>query len=119
MCCLSLAGADPAAQQLLIAAERHAQVLAPNQGHVTYRWEASDRYWGRFSMEDFQEINGERLYTLRNATFTPLRIGELNSLVHRAVNTDHLEVRKQKTTRGAGAGNLLPGSSQRRASGGS
>jgi hypothetical protein len=57
-----MAGADPAVQQLLIATERQvnlfspdaspfqleidfvAQMQTPTQGHLTYRWEASDRW---------------------------------------------------------------------------
>jgi TonB family protein len=112
-----LAGEDPGAQQLLLAAQRQAnlfspdaspwqleidfvaQVRMPAQGHVTYRWEAADRWWRKVSIGDFQEIevkNGERLYTLRNAAFTPLRITELNRLVSVARNTNHLQVKKQK-----------------------
>jgi hypothetical protein len=71
---LSPAGADPAAQQLLVAAEQQAdlfnhdaspfqlevdfvaQVQVPTQGHVTYRWEAKDRWWRKVSMGAFQQI---------------------------------------------------------------
>jgi TonB family protein len=114
---ISLAGADPAAQQLLIAAEQQvdlfnhnagpfkleidfvAQVQVPTQGHVTYRWEASDRWWRKVSMGLFQQIdvrNGEKLYTSRNAPFMPVRVTQLLNLLHVAENPDRLEAKKQK-----------------------
>ena len=75
-----------------------AQVRVPTQGHVTYRWEAGDRWWRKGSVGDFQEIdikNRERLYTSRNAAFTPLRITELSRLVSVARNIHHLQIKKQ------------------------
>src|ERR1700687_6040162 len=114
---MSLAGVDPAAQQLLIAAEQQAnllnhdagplqleidcvaQVQVPTQGHLTYRWKASDRWWRKLSMGAFQQIdvrNGEKLYTSRNAPFTPVRVRQLLSLLHIAENPDRLEAKKQK-----------------------
>jgi len=114
---LSLAGAEPAAQQLLTAAERQtdlfshdagpfqlevdfvAQIQVPTQGHLTYRWEASDRWWLKVRMGDFQQIemkNGDRLYTSRNASFTPARTKEVQSLLYIWRNPDQLQVKKQK-----------------------
>jgi len=114
---LSLAGADPAAQQLLVAAEQQAdlfnhdaspfqlevdfvaQVQVPTQGHVTYRWEAKDRWWRKVSMGAFQQIdvkNGERLYTSRNTPFTPVRVRQLLSLLQVSENPDRLEAKKPK-----------------------
>jgi hypothetical protein len=92
---LSLAGTDPAAQQLLIAAEQQAdlfskdagpfqlevdfvaQVQVPTQGHLIYRWESSERWWRKVTMGLFEQIDvkdGDRLYTSRNAPFTPVRL---------------------------------------------
>jgi TonB family protein len=114
---LSLAETDPVAQQLLVAAEQQAdlfshdaspfqlevdfvaQVQVPTQGHLTYRWEASDRWWRKVSMGAFQQIdvkNGDRLYTIRNAPFTPVRTIELLTLLHITENPDRLQVKKQK-----------------------
>ena len=114
---LALAGADPAAQQLLIAAEQQAdlfshdaspfqlevdfvaQVTVPTQGHLTYRWEAKDRWWRKVSMGAFQQVdvkNGEKLYTSRNAPFTPVRVRQLLSLLQISESPDHLQARKQK-----------------------
>lgn len=114
---LSLAGVDPVAQQLLIAAEQQAdlfsrdaspfqlevdfvaQVQVPTQGHVTYRWEAKDRWWRKVSMGAFQQIdvtNGEKLYTSRNAPFTPVRVRQLLSLLQISENPDRLDAKKQK-----------------------
>ena len=112
-----LAGVDPAAQQLLNAAEQQAdlfnqdvgpfrleidfvaQVQVPTQGHVTFRWEASNRWWRKVTMGLFQQIdvrNGEKLYTSRNAPFTPVRVQQLLNLLQVAENPDHLEAKKQK-----------------------
>ena len=114
---LSQAGVDPAAQQLLIAAEQQvdlfnhdaspfqlevdfvAQVQVPTQGHLTYRWEASGRWWRKVTMGSFQQIevrNDERLYTSRNAPFTPVRVRELLKLLQISENPDRLEAKKQK-----------------------
>src|ERR1039458_4217709 len=113
----SQAGEDPVARQLLITAEQKAdlfshdasplqlevdfvaQVQVPTQGHLTYRWEASDRYWRKVSMGDFQQIdikNGDRLYTSRNAPFTPVRTLELLSVIHVGENPNRVQIRKQK-----------------------
>lgn len=114
---LSLAGANPAAQQLLIAAEQQvdlfshdaspfqlevdfvAQIQVPTQGHLTYRWEAGDRWWRKISMGDFHQIDikdGDRLYTSRNAPFTPAKTLDLLGLLHVAKNPDRLQIKKQK-----------------------
>jgi TonB family protein len=50
-------------------------------------------------MGAFQQIdvrNGEKLYTSRNAPFTPVRVRQLLSLLHIAENPDRLEAKKQK-----------------------
>ena len=99
---LSLAGTDPAVQPLLVAAEQQvdlfnhdaspfqlevdfiAQIQVPTQGHLTYRWEAKDRWWRKVSMGAFEQIdvkNGEKLYTSRNTPFTPVRVRQLLNVV--------------------------------------
>jgi TonB family protein len=113
----SLAATDPVAQQLLIAAEQQADIFqtdtspfqmevdfvvqfhVPTQGHLTYRWESKERWWRKISMGDFQQIeikDGEKLYTSRNLSFTPVRVGELLSLLESTGSSDRLQVRKQK-----------------------
>src|SRR5258708_7292638 len=94
--CQLLAGnTNPAAQQLLIAAmekaslfqdhasplqlevEFVAQIQVPAKGHLTLKWEASDRWWRKIVMGNFEEVdirNGDTLYTVRTASFTPVRI---------------------------------------------
>jgi TonB family protein len=50
-------------------------------------------------MGSFQQIdvrNGEKLYTSRNAPFTPVRVRQLLNLMHIAENPDLLEAKKQK-----------------------
>ncbi len=114
---LSQAGADPSAQELLIGAERQvdlfnrdaspfqleidfvAQVQVPTKGHLTYRWEARDRWWRKVSMGAFQQIdvkNGEKLYTSRNAPFTPVRVRQLLNSLQISENPDRLQAKKQK-----------------------
>ena len=61
-----------------------AQQTVPTQGHLSLRWAAKDRWWRKVSLSDFQQIeirNGEKLYTTRNLPFTPVRVGELISLL--------------------------------------
>lgn len=66
-----------------------AQQGVPTQGHLSLRWAAKDRWWRKVSLSDFQQIeirNGEKLYTIRNMSFTPFRVGELISLLQFAPN---------------------------------
>jgi TonB family protein len=108
---------NPAAQQLLVTAKQQAnlfhdqpspiqldvdflaQVNAPTQGHLMLKWEAKDRWWRRIVMGDFEQIeirNGDRQYTSRNLSFTPVRIGELISLLQFAEGAEGLLAKKQK-----------------------
>jgi len=97
-----LSATDPDAQQLLVTAKQQAslfhdqgsplqidvdfvvQMNVPTQGHLTLKWEAKDRWWRKIVMDHFEQIeirNGDSLYTSRNIAFTPVRIGELVSLL--------------------------------------
>lgn len=112
-----LGATDPAAQQLLVTAKQQAslfhdqaspfqidvdfvaQIRVPTQGHLRLKWEAKDRWWRKIVMDRFEQIeirNGDRLYTRRNIAFTPLRIGELISLLEFAEGSAGLLVKKQK-----------------------
>jgi TonB family protein len=112
-----LGSADPAAQQLLVAAKRQAslfhdqarpiqldvdfiaQMNVPGRGHLTEKWGAKDRWWRRIIMGDFEQIeirNGDRLYTSRSMGFTPVRVKELVSLVHFAEGYEALLAKKQR-----------------------
>ncbi len=114
---VSLAGEDPLARQLLAASEQQVdlfsrdaspfqlevefivQIQVRTQGHLTYRWEDDDRWWRKVKMGDFQQVdvkNGDRLYTSRNAPFTPVRTLELLSVIHVGQNRDRLQIRKLK-----------------------
>jgi|SRR5215469_525385 len=124
VCSLSrlLGAIDPAGQQLLITAKQRAslfqdqasplqldvdfvvQILVPTQGHLTLKWEANDRWWRKIVMGDFEQIevrNGERLYTSRNLDFTPVRIGELISLLQFAEGSTGLSVKKKRNRNNA------------------
>ena len=113
----SLVATDSPAQQLLVAAKQQAslvhdqagpfqldvdfvvQMNTPNQGHLTFKWEAADRWWRKIVMEQFEQIeirNGDKLYTSRNIPFTPVRIGELVNLLQFAEGSARLLVKKQK-----------------------
>ena len=108
---------DPMAQQLLITAKQQAslfqnqgspfqldvdfvlQINVPTAGHLTLKWEGKDRWWRKIVMQGFEQIeirNGDRLYTSRNMDFTPIRVGELVSLLQFADGSDSLTVKKQK-----------------------
>jgi TonB family protein len=114
---LLLASTNPASQQLLITAKQQAslfqhdvspfeldidflvQVQVPTQGHLSLKWEADERWWRKIVVGDFEQIdirNGDRLYTSRNAPFTPVRIRELISLLQFAEHSEGLQVKKQK-----------------------
>ena len=115
--CLLLAGTNPAAQQSLIDAKQQANIFqhdaspfqlemvflvqmeVPTRGHLTLKWEADDHWWRRIVMGDFEQTdirNGDKLYTSRNAPFTPLRIRQLVSLLQLGGNFEGLQVKKQK-----------------------
>jgi TonB family protein len=110
-------GTNPAAQQFLVAAKQQAslfhdqpspiqldvdflaQVNVPTQGHLTLKWEAKDRWWRRIVMGEFEQIeirNGDRQYTSRNLSFTPVRIGELISMLQFAEGSEGVIAKKQK-----------------------
>jgi TonB family protein len=110
-------GADPAAQELLVAAEQQAslfgddasplqlevdfvaQNVVPTPGHLTIKWGRKNRWWRQTTMGDFVQTevrNGERLYTSRNAPFTPLRIPELLQLIPFSGYPQGLQAKKQK-----------------------
>lgn len=114
---LLLGSTDPAAQQFLVTAKQQAslfddqarplqldvdflaQMNVPAQGHLTFKWEAKHRWWRRIVMGDFEQIdirNGERLYTNRNISFTPVRIKELISLLQFAEGSEELLAKKQR-----------------------
>ncbi|MFZ0743173.1 MAG: TonB family protein [Terracidiphilus sp.] len=110
-------GPNPAAQQLLVAAEQQAdifrdplgpfqlevdftaQLKVPTQGHLTLKWASKDRWWSKVAINGFEQIriqNGEMQYTSRNLSFTPARIVDLNSLLHFAQDSEGLIPTKEK-----------------------
>jgi TonB family protein len=116
-CRLLFGSTNSAAQQLLITAKQQAslfqnderplqldvdfvaQMNTPAQGHLTLKWGAKDRWWRKIVMGNFEQIeirNGDRLYTSRNISFKPVRIGELVSLLQFAEGSEGLLVKKEK-----------------------
>ena len=114
---LLLASTDTAAQQSLVTAKQQAsifhdqaeplqldvdflvEIIVPRQGHLTLKWEAKDRWWRRIVMGEFEQTdirNGDRLYTSRNMSFTPVRTGELISLLDFAEGSEGLLAKKQR-----------------------
>jgi TonB family protein len=114
---LCLAGTDAAGQQLLVDAVRQAnifsddaspfqleidfqlQIQVPGQGHLTLKRESKDRWWRRVTVAALQETDirkGDRLYTSRNAPFTPVRVTELISLISLVGDPDQLQAKKTK-----------------------
>jgi TonB family protein len=112
-----LASTNPAAQQLLINAEQQAslqhppdgplqldldfiaEIRVPTKGRLTLKWADDEHWWRRIVMGDFEQTDvraGDKLYTSRNAPFTPVRVGELLSLFQFAEHTQGLQVKKEK-----------------------
>ncbi len=111
-----LADSDPAAQQVLAAAEMQSHIFGDQndpldlevdfqaqfnvlvQGHLSVRWQSKDRWWSKVVMGGFQQVtlqNGERLYTLSNHP-APLRLRELTRLIHFAQAPGVLTAKKMK-----------------------
>jgi TonB family protein len=116
-CHLMQAAADPAAQQLFIAAEQQAnlflrdaspfelnidfliQMNVPTKGRLTLKWEAEDLWWRRIITDEFQQIdirNGDKLYISRSLPFTPVRMRELPTLLQIGEHAEELELKKAK-----------------------
>jgi TonB family protein len=112
-----VAGTDPAAQQLLTTAKQQvslfqegttpfqldvdfsAQMTIPAQGHLRLKWQSPHRWWRHVALAQFEQIdvrNGDKLYTARNASFTPVRVSELFDLLQFAEHSDDWKVKKQK-----------------------
>jgi TonB family protein len=75
------------------------QMMIPTGGHLTFKWQAKDHWWQKIVMGGFEEIqirNGDRQFTIRNASFTPVRIEELTSLLRFAQFSDSTHVKNQK-----------------------
>jgi TonB family protein len=118
---LTATDADP--QQLLKAAESQADIFQENagpfqmevdfvvqnqvqaSGHLTYKWEAKDKWWRKTTMTGYEEIdirNGEKESIVRNIGFTPARAKELFSLFHFMDGISKLQFKKQKQKRDRG-----------------
>jgi TonB family protein len=112
------AGDDPVVEQKLILASSlvdlraddakpfqlelnfRAQNLVSQDGHLTLKWAAKDRWWQLVTMGDYQQLEvrkGDTLYLSRNAPFTPLRISELIALM-RVFSADAEHERAKKVS---------------------
>jgi len=117
------AAQQPQVQQLLATAQKQADLFGgsgepfqlgmdfiadphtgagPSKGHFELKWEAKDRWWRQIDLGGFRmtEIRvGGKLYTSRNAGFTPMAVREFLSLLEFAQvdrNRDQLVVKEQK-----------------------
>jgi TonB family protein len=110
------AGDNTVAQQLLATSEQQAnlfhdsgpirldvsftaQQMVPVQGHLMWIWAAHDRWRREVQLGDFQQVeirNGDKLYTSRNLSFTPVRVGAVIDLLLFAQSPENLIVKKQK-----------------------
>jgi hypothetical protein len=76
--------------------------VGPANGHFELKWEAKDRWWRQIEMGGFKltEIRvGSKLYTSRNAGYTPLAVREFLSLLEFAQvdpRRNQLVVKEQK-----------------------
>jgi TonB family protein len=114
---LLLGDTNPAAQQWVITARQQANIFQPDaspfqldisftvqekvpiEGHLTLKWGSKERWWRNIVMSDFQQTdmrNGDKLYTDRNARFTPIRITQLVNIIHFAEAPEGVQVKKQK-----------------------
>lgn len=120
---MAFAAQDPSAQQLLTTAQERADLfsgkgspfhlgmdfiadtqtgIGPVEGHFDLRWKAKDRWWRQITLGGFKltEIRvGSRLYTIRNAGFTPIAVREFFSLLNFAQMDPHrnqLVIKQQK-----------------------
>jgi len=96
------AAADPNAHELLKTAVEQAnlfsgqaapyqldvdftiQVTAPVKGHLELKWAGKDRWWRRIDVAGFRQIDirdGSKLYTNRNAGYTPAGVRELINML--------------------------------------
>ncbi len=118
-----LAASDPPAQQVLATAQSQANILGgqgepfqlgmdfiadvktgagPSSGHFELKWEAKDRWWRQTDLGGFRltEIRvGNKLYTSRNAGYTPLAVREFLSLLEFAQvdqRRNQLVIKEQK-----------------------
>jgi len=116
--CVSAAYAgDQTAQELFLSAKKQANLFAgqsspfqldvdfvtqlnvPRKGHLTLKWEKTDRWWRNIRMESFEQTevrNGEMLYTVRNFDFTPPRIAELISMLQFPDSKSPVSVKQRK-----------------------
>ncbi|HEY3972440.1 MAG TPA: energy transducer TonB [Candidatus Sulfotelmatobacter sp.] len=85
--------------QFQLDVDFHAQMQIPAQGHLTLKWAGKDRWWRKVVMGSFEQVdirNGDKLYTTRNASFTPVRVGELFTLLQLSEPIAPQVVKKQK-----------------------
>jgi TonB family protein len=90
------------AKPLQLDVDFSAQMYIPAQGHLTFKWEAKNRWWRKVVMGKFEETeiqNGEMHYVTRNAEFTPIRIGQLEGLLQFAEPDHQFQVKKEKKKR--------------------
>src|SRR5436309_2480953 len=62
-----------------------AHINVAQQGHISWKWLSADHWSQEVSLAGFRQIrvrNGDKLYVVRNLRFTPLRIGQLQELLH-------------------------------------
>lgn len=122
-CCVLFAADNTVAQQLLATAEQQAnlfhsnapmrldvtftaQQIVPVQGHLTWIQAGHDRWRREVTLGDFKQTeirNGEDLYTSRNISFTPVRVGQVIGLLQFAQSPENLVVKKQKQATENGA----------------
>jgi len=96
----------------------------PATGHFQLKWEAKDRWWRQIDMGGFRltEIRvGNKLYTQRNAGFTPIAVREFLSLLEFAQVDQHrnqIAVKEQRRCKKGGVkaycikGELTAGSNE-------
>jgi len=97
----------------------------PANGHFELKWESKDRWWRQIDLGGFRltEIRvGGKLYTQRNAGFTPIAVREFLSLLEFTDLDQHrnqIAIKEQKRCKKDGVkaycikGEIAPGSNER------
>lgn len=108
---------DVSAQQLLVNAKLKADLFSnqadafeldvdytaqqrlPAQGHFSLKWKDKTHWWRFVQLGDFKQIdvrNGGWLYTVRNATSTPVRVRQLFQLLQFGDGAEDLIAERQR-----------------------
>lgn len=103
---LAFAAKDPPAKEVISTVQKEADLLSergepfqldvdfvadaqtgagPSDGHYQLKWGGKDRWWRQIDLGGYRQIDirvGDKLYTSRNAGYTPIAVREFLSLIN-------------------------------------